>query len=720
MPLQAFYDPVTGGGNPSPTYNPPRNVSLTTGNAQIFVNFDSPLSGVPTGYRIRIRNTATGQFAYVPLGSNPTLPVTLNLLNDVQYAISVQAEYSGGSSFFTVEKFATPQAPSSFPGVTGFSATAGDQSITLNWTPPNQPNITDIQARLDDGTQEIVSLGPNPPRPRVLTPALATIVNGVTYGVSLRVVYGSNFSTWSTVISVTPQEDTDPPPTATDNPDLIDLYQTYARRRTSLGSLTPIWLKNTGNDSNTGSSEANAVRTLTRALSLQSSTANSIIVLASDIAGYTGVNISGGRTLRICSRPGFHYKITGSSRPRMSDSVYYLNPAKYPDYTLFYVTGTGGNIELYDVSFCDSFGDGFDIRGQNIELYGERVAFHDNEGHGLNCDDASSGTITLNVFKVFNNRNYRWFTNNPNTGSFDWSDGLKGSGALQIRARFGVIYNNSDDGIDFWATRNRGASQLLEYCYIVGGAKFTTQLTRQNSIFYPKNSFIIRFANGGGFTPTNTIDGLFVYRCIQAGTTAPSAPGTWPKLNSAPSDEDSGKPYLDSQPTVSDGSCVWQVYSAYCANGNGGKLGGSSPSDKDLDINYCVFADNREHQVDDNHGANVRLNHCTIIKMGGKFSATFDKDGIQDQIRNTFHDGISTYNGSTEPLQQNNSQGNAADKFISLVYPEISNPTENPLTSWWWKYYISDFAKPKQTSPLRNAATDGTDIGALQYIDLAN
>jgi hypothetical protein len=714
----AYYPVPNDLGDTDPeVLNPPLNVRLTAGDGQVFLNFDPPASGTPLAYDFALKNS--GGIIHSGALLISSVPFTMTVTNGVSVFAEVSARYAGGSSDAIVSNSVTAQAAgTAFNPPRNVSLTAGDGQVFADFDAPlsGTPSLYRLNLIKNVGGEIVYSTTlQNPPS----SPLVIASVNGLEVALHVRAEYGGGNSGYVSSFAVTPQSQTPPPGDTTNNTTLINRYRALAARPTSIGNFAPIYVsKPLGNDANNGSTEALAVRTLGRANQLQAATPNSKIVLLSSVDGYESIDISGGRTYRICSKPGFHFSVTGASRPKMTDTTYYLGPAKHPDYTLFVVNGSGGRLEMHDVSFTESFGDAVNIRGNNINVYGERVAFYNNEGHGFNVD--GSGNVEFNVCMAYYNFNRRWFTNNPSTGSGDWSDGIKSSGNAQLRIRFGVIYGNSDDGIDFWGSSNRGSSQLLEYVYSVRNGVLPPEFTRQNNTRYEKHHLIVRTAtSSGGHTPANTIDNKFVYRCIVGGVSASTSPTSWPRLNAASTT--GGKAYLDSQPTVVDGGVTWQVYAAWCGNGNGLKAGGASPADKDLDVRYCVFADNAEGQANDNHGANIRFNHCTIIIGNGKTGFTIDKAGTVDQIRNSYHDGIiNTYNGSTEPQQSNNSRDNASSKFLSLALSLLPNdPTISPLEGWWWAMYISDAFKPSASSSLKGAASDGTDIGALQSIDIA-
>jgi hypothetical protein len=664
-------------------------------------------------YIIEISNFPNSGYSEIARTAFTTYAVT-GLANGAEIFVYVKAANANDVSA-PAQTSGTPNPVNTAPSAPVLEALAGDTQAPISWSAPNGATSYRLERSFNNVAWGVVSSG------LTVTNYLDTgLANGtrVYYRVFALNAFGESGA--SNVDSVVPKSGVVAPPAGTtSNAALISFYQSYAERPTALPPGNKLFVDAiNGSDANVGI-ESSPFKTVQHAIDVMLT--NTSIILKSNIREYITCFLNG-RNLTIMSMPGQHYEFDGIDRPRMANTTYWAGPAKweggiiYNSYTLFRLTTGGATFRMFDVSFKNSFGDAVVWRGGNGTVYGERVAFYNNEGHGWNLDDNASNAVwEFNVFKSFNNRNYRWFNNNPGTGSFDWGDGLKSSGGSAFTLRFGVVYGNGDDNFDAWASYG---PSLIEYCVFADAGRLPANNTRQNNTYYPENAIIVRQGSGSGWNAPGFNDG-FLYRNIApGGGTTGSSPPSFPKLNEAPSDSNQGKSYLDSQPTVNDGTCIWQVYSTYAANGNGFKGGGTSPQDKNLTVRNCIFWGSITRQYDDNHGGDNNLNHCTIYTGAGGGGIVFDKSGPRDSMQNSYYEGYSTYNGSIEPLLANNQTGSPGSRFISTTPPTLpSDPTLNPVNHWWWDIYISDFLKPSPNSSLLAAGNDGKDVGCWQAID---
>ena len=134
----------------------PTEFSATAGNAQASLSWTLPTNASQIG-DVQVRwkatadlpfNDATDTWTGLSDGT-ATSYIATGLTNGTGYTFEVRATNTAGNGAAATAT-ATPAVPPAT--VTGLSATPGDATVTLNWTNPNDANITTYQLRYGAGT----------------------------------------------------------------------------------------------------------------------------------------------------------------------------------------------------------------------------------------------------------------------------------------------------------------------------------------------------------------------------------------------------------------------------------------------------------------------------------------------------------------------------------------------------------------------------------------
>ncbi len=133
----------------------PTEFSATAGNAQASLSWTLPTNASVIG-DVQVRwkatadlpfNDATDTWTGLSDGT-ATSYIATGLTNGTGYTFEVRATNTAGNGAAATAT-ATPAMPPAAP--TGLAATAGDSTVTLNWTNPNDSNITTYQLRYGAG-----------------------------------------------------------------------------------------------------------------------------------------------------------------------------------------------------------------------------------------------------------------------------------------------------------------------------------------------------------------------------------------------------------------------------------------------------------------------------------------------------------------------------------------------------------------------------------------
>src|SRR4029079_16211771 len=125
---------------PAPTApDAPTALTATGTDTQVALSWTAPASNggsAITGYKI-YRSTTTGAETFLKSVGVVTSSNDTAVTNGTTYYYKVSAVNSVGESVMSGEAFATPSVIVPAPGVpTAVTATRGDTSVTVNWSPP--------------------------------------------------------------------------------------------------------------------------------------------------------------------------------------------------------------------------------------------------------------------------------------------------------------------------------------------------------------------------------------------------------------------------------------------------------------------------------------------------------------------------------------------------------------------------------------------------------
>ena len=134
----------------------PTGLSATPGNGQVTLAWSDPEDDSITGYQVQQRkgSDAWGGWTAISGSDATTVSHTVRGLdNDSEYRFRIRARNAGGNGAQSAVARATPTATITRPAApTGLSAAAGNRQVTLSWTDPNNPTITQWQYRQKAGS----------------------------------------------------------------------------------------------------------------------------------------------------------------------------------------------------------------------------------------------------------------------------------------------------------------------------------------------------------------------------------------------------------------------------------------------------------------------------------------------------------------------------------------------------------------------------------------
>jgi fibronectin type 3 domain-containing protein len=212
----ATADIVAAGGQPGPhnitlreveIYGPggiiatppasPTGLVATPGNVQVSLNWGT-VNGA-TSYNVKRSTVSGGPYATIASPTNSTFTDS-TVTNGAEYYYVVSAVNTGGESSNSSEVNATPLQPATSPTApTGLTASAGNASVSLLWTPVTSANSYNVKRSTTNGG----------PYTTIASPTSATftdtsVTNGTTYYYVVSAVNTSGESNNSSPVNATP------------------------------------------------------------------------------------------------------------------------------------------------------------------------------------------------------------------------------------------------------------------------------------------------------------------------------------------------------------------------------------------------------------------------------------------------------------------------------------------------------------------------------------
>ena len=224
---------------PTPTPRPakPTGFTATAGNAQVTLSWTNPNDATITGWKYQRKVDNLAWSAWLPIEGatgSTTTHTFRNLDNGKRYRYKIRAVNAGGDGAVSDTQSATPQAPATpVPTATatatavprpakptGFTATAGNEKVTLTWTSPNDNTITKWQYQRKEGASGSYGGWTNLAGSRHYTTRVefTGLTNGVLYGFKIRAVNASGNGAVSDEQTATPSGAATPTPAATPAP----------------------------------------------------------------------------------------------------------------------------------------------------------------------------------------------------------------------------------------------------------------------------------------------------------------------------------------------------------------------------------------------------------------------------------------------------------------------------------------------------------------------
>jgi fibronectin type 3 domain-containing protein len=178
----------------------PTGLTATAGNASVTLNWTAS-SGAPS-YNV-YRGTTAGGESPTPLATGITAVSYADTAatNGTKYYYTVTAVNGGGASSQSAEASATPQPPAA-GAPTGLTATAGNASVTLNWTASIGATSYNVYRGTTAGGESATPLATGI---TAVSYPDAAVTNGTTYYYKVAAVNGGGTSAQSTEVSATPQ-----------------------------------------------------------------------------------------------------------------------------------------------------------------------------------------------------------------------------------------------------------------------------------------------------------------------------------------------------------------------------------------------------------------------------------------------------------------------------------------------------------------------------------
>src|SRR5437773_1966076 len=162
----------------------PRNLQATPGDGQVTLNWQPPSNdgGSPILLYTIYRGNSSGGESFLITVPLVTTYTDATVTNNVTYYYQVSATNAVGEGPRSSEVSATPNPPATVPGAPqGLSATPGDATVSLTWSPPSSNGGSPIaHYKIYRGTTS----GGETPRAtigNVLTYSDTAVTNGVTY-----------------------------------------------------------------------------------------------------------------------------------------------------------------------------------------------------------------------------------------------------------------------------------------------------------------------------------------------------------------------------------------------------------------------------------------------------------------------------------------------------------------------------------------------------------
>ncbi|MYG64965.1 MAG: fibronectin type III domain-containing protein, partial [Synechococcus sp. SB0675_bin_7] len=144
---------ITLSDDDTPPPAKPTGFSATAGNTQVTLSWSNPSNSDITGWQY-LQKAGGGSYGSWQNISGSTASTTshtvIGLSNRTTYAFRIRAVAGTVNGAQSDEVTATPFAPPSKP--TGFSATAGNAQVTLNWSNPGNSDISGWQVQQKEGT----------------------------------------------------------------------------------------------------------------------------------------------------------------------------------------------------------------------------------------------------------------------------------------------------------------------------------------------------------------------------------------------------------------------------------------------------------------------------------------------------------------------------------------------------------------------------------------
>jgi hypothetical protein len=205
-------------GTPVTTPTAPTITSITSGNAQLSVNFTAPSSDGGSSITNYQYSTDDGSTFIAFSPSDTTSPVVITTLstngstpltNGTAYPIVIRAVNSVGTGTSSNQVIGIPATTPTAPTIT--SITPGNAQLSVNFTVPVSNGgspIINYEYSTDDGTT-FIAFSPSDTTSPVVITALSTngstpLTNGITYQVKLRAINTIGAGTASSTVSDTP------------------------------------------------------------------------------------------------------------------------------------------------------------------------------------------------------------------------------------------------------------------------------------------------------------------------------------------------------------------------------------------------------------------------------------------------------------------------------------------------------------------------------------
>ncbi|MDE2803409.1 MAG: fibronectin type III domain-containing protein, partial [Chloroflexota bacterium] len=173
----------------------PTGLAAKVGNAQITLSWDASDDSSISKYQYnqQVGGTWAGWADVTGSGWTTTSHTVTGLSNGVRHTFAIRAVNSSGNSPESDSVSATPTYPPGAP--TGFSASAGNEQVSLSWDDPFDGTITGYQYQQREGQGSFGEWMDVPGSSSSTTSHTVTsLTNGIVYTFSLRALNASGFS----------------------------------------------------------------------------------------------------------------------------------------------------------------------------------------------------------------------------------------------------------------------------------------------------------------------------------------------------------------------------------------------------------------------------------------------------------------------------------------------------------------------------------------------